>query len=64
MKRSKSLCHELPLFADTSLADPAHVWETLDDAIRQQLIERVASLLLAHAKADARRSAPTSQPQQ
>ena len=63
MKRSKPLYHELALFGDPSSVAPAHVWETLDDAVRQQVIERVARLLLAHAKADARRSTSSSQPQ-
>ena len=53
MKRSKTLCHELPLFAGPVPAEPSHVWESLDDATRGQIVQRLAGLLVAHTKADA-----------
>jgi hypothetical protein len=57
MKRSTAWDHDLPLFAD-----PPDVWETLDEATRQQVLERLARLLLAHGKAVAGRSIPSLHP--
>jgi hypothetical protein len=62
MKRPRPLSHKFPLFAGALAAEPSHVWETLDDATRRQVVERAASLLLAHAKADARRCVSSSNP--
>jgi hypothetical protein len=53
MRRSKTLYHELPLFADPLSAGPSHVWESLDDATRGQVVQRLASLLLAYTQTDA-----------
>lgn len=60
MKRSTALDHSLPLFPG-----PPDVWETLHEATRQQVLERLARLLLVHGKANACRcvSFPQHNPQ-
>lgn len=62
MRRSKTLYQELPLFAGPVSAGPSHVWESLDDATRGQVVERLASFLLAHVKPDACRSVSPANP--
>ena len=59
MKRPGPLSHKFPLFAAALAAEPSDVWETIDDATRKQIVERVASLLLAQAKG-ARSLSPTN----
>lgn len=62
MRGSKTLYHELPLFAGQSSTDPSYVWQCLDDATREQVVQRVVSLLLAHTKPDVCRTASPANP--
>jgi len=56
MKGLKTPEYGFPLFAGLLSTEPSQVWETLDDTTREQLVECLARLLLAHVKTDACRS--------
>jgi len=56
MNPSQTLYQEFPLFTGPLSTGPSHVWEYLDDATREQAVQHVARLLVAHTQPDACRT--------